>query len=58
MRVLTSKDKEILTNVKHRERYLNQFVSIYNTTVIIFYILAIHFFFMLGMILIYLYKNI
>ena len=58
MRVLTSKDKETLTNIIHTERYINQFVTIYNTTVILFYILAIQLFFMLGMILIYLYKNI
>ena len=58
MRVLTSKDKETLTNIIHRDRFINQFVSIYNTTVILFYILAIILFFMLGIVLIYLYKNI
>lgn len=58
MRVLTSKDKETLTNIIHRDRFINQFVSIYNTTVILFYILAIQLFFMLGIVIIYLYKNI
>jgi hypothetical protein len=58
MRVLTSKDKETLINSIPRKMVINQFVSIYNTTVILFYILAIQLFFMLGIVLIYLYKNI